>query len=250
MEIKEEKLSDEEDNVMSKATSSKGHKNDDTDDWTESSSEDEDEDEESRLPVLNRKIKKEKKSSSSSKSEESSDEETPKTSIQPLKIKKEKGSEAPKLQTTFIPRPIKAEPESDVENKSKFKKPSASQIPTLTRKRKRESSISEHLDSLVDDLLNTSGTTSTGKKSKKSKHNESIDQTFGSPAMSSTLMPNSKGKLSINKNLFETPLPPSKIKQEPQSEDESVKRKKSKKSLDNRKSLQSIQSDLFDSFLK
>lgn len=41
-----------------------------------------------------------------------------------------------------------------------------------------------------------------------------------------------------------------KIKEEPQSEDETVKRKKIKKSNGNYKSLKSIESDLFDSFLK
>lgn len=46
------------------------------------------------------------------------------------------------------------------------------------------------------------------------------------------------------------PEPQPKIKQEPQSEDESVKRKKIKKSPANRKSLHAMESDLFDSFLR
>lgn len=260
MKIKQEKISDTENKTGS-------------DDSSDSSSDEEEE--KTRRPISIKTIKKEKKSSSSnSKSSstsgsdsESSDDEAPKTPILPHKIKKEKDAETsrPSTSSTFIPRPIKVEPESDVEGKSKFKKPSenyrrsldVSQVASKTQKRKRNSSINEHLDSIVDDLLNTS--TNFADKSKKSKHNKSIDQSlddiltpFQSPAMSSTLKPTSKvnrpkTKLATN----ETPLPsPSKIKQEPQSEDEAGKRKKSKKSLDHSTSLKSFESELFNSFLK
>lgn len=185
------------------------------------------------------------------------------------KIKKEKDAPNATVTTTFIPRPIKVEPESDIEGKSKFKKPTTvsktmnnsqkSEMSVKPLKRKRESSISEHLDSLVDDILNTSNT---DRKSKKSKPNESIDEasvdlsttTFQSPSLSSTLKPSSKSKQkskSFFNKLNDPSLPsPSIIKQEPQSEDEFGKLKKNKQSLDNSKSLKSIQNDLFDSFLK
>lgn len=251
MKIKQEKISDTENKTGSDDSSS------------------DEEEERPRRPT----IKREEKSSSSNSSQssgsdsESSDDDAPKTPIPPHKIKKEKSAEksTPSTSSTFIPRPIKVEPESDAEGKSKFKKPSenyrrsvdASQAVSKAQKRKRNSSISEHLDSIVNDLLNTSS--NPADKSKKSKQNKSIDQSlddiltpFQSPAMSSTLKPaskanRSKAKLSTN----ETPLPsPSKIKQEPPSEDEAGKRKKSKKSLDNSTSLKSFESELFNSFLK
>ncbi|XP_055297668.1 DNA-directed RNA polymerase I subunit RPA43 [Sitodiplosis mosellana] len=272
VKIKQEKLSDTE----NKTGSRKSNNANESDDSSDSSSDEEEEKMHRPIPIPIANIKKEKKSSSSSNSNsnsssssdsESSDDEGPKTPIPPHKIKKEKDGEKSTTSnsTTFIPRPIKVEPESDVEGKSKFKKPSenyrrsldASQVASKSQKRKRNSSISEHLDSLVGDLLHS--TTNSAKKNKKSKHNESVDQTLGdiltpfqSPAMSSTLKPNSKENRAKNKLATnETPLPsPSKIKQEPQSEDEAGKRKKSKKSLDNSKSLKSIEDDLFSSFLK
>lgn len=164
--------------------------------------------EEKKLPILAglEKIKAERgETSDESESESESDESksneraddtsSSDTNIntvnkQPLKeIKKEKEITTPE---TFIPRPIKSEPQSDTEGTSKFKTPT-----------------SNH-------------------KLKKNK-NQSFDDvsTFVSPIMSSTL----------------------KIKQEPASEDESGNRKK-RKITQNSKSFESIENDLFNSFLK
>lgn len=113
----------------------------------------------------------------------------------PLKqIKKEKGIDDTKASATFIPRPIKSEPQSDTEGTSKFKKPA-------------------------------SNTSSTSTKPHKRNKNQSSDDV--SSFMLSAL----------------------KIKQEPPSEDESSKRKK-RKTTENSKSFESIENDLFDSFLK
>lgn len=106
-------------------------------------------------------------------------------------IKKEKQVEQSNTSTMFIPRPIKSEPQSDTESIAKFKTPKSSQ-------------------------------------SLKEKNTDESFGDMGSPILSSTL----------------------KIKQEPASEDESVKRKRSKKTQDYSKSLKSIENDLFDSFLK
>lgn len=96
----------------------------------------------------------------------------------PLKqIKKEKEHNDTDAAATYIPRPIKREPQSDTEGTSKFKKPASNTIQSTK-------------------LLSTV-----------------------------------------------------KIKQEPPSEDESGKRKK-RKTTENSKSFESIENDLFDSFLK
>lgn len=238
VKIKQEKLSDSERKTNSKKTSKSFGMNNESDESSESSeSESESSDGISTVNIKREKgalgssksiarIKQEKKSSGSSSTSQSSDDEAP----MPLhKIKKEK--RIGKL-TTFIPRPIKAEPESDMESITKCKS-------MKVKTRKRETSISEHLDSIVDDLL----------KEPSSKRKNIINQsptTFLTPVLSSTLKPNTKLTRTENNQL----VTPSKIKQEPQSEDESAKRKKIKRTSANSKSLQSMESDLFDSFLR
>lgn len=137
---------------------------------------------------------------------------------QPLlhSIKKEKEeSKQTAASTTFIPRPIKTEPQSDTEGMSKFKTPT-----------------SEH-------RLNESYTFI--KSQKNHRNSKTSNEHFGSPANQSLL----------NVSVLETPIMSStlKIKQEIMSEDESIKRKK-RKTTTNDKSLKLIESDIFDSFLE
>lgn len=109
--------------------------------------------------------------------------------------------------TTFIPRPIKSEPQSDTEGTSEMK--------TSTSSKSLNHQTKIRIDRFCSPI-------------KKTKQNQNLDttSTFDSPLLSSTL----------------------KIKQEPPSEDESVKRKRSKKTNKN-KSLLLIESDVFESFL-
>lgn len=204
-------------------------------------------------PIPLEKIKKEKQSESSTSSSESSDSDSddspPSKQLPPVKnIKRERNVDEPSTSTFLTPlrRNIKAEPVSDVEDRNSFKKPQTNDRLSLNRtSRKRTSSMSDQLESLVGEVLNRSDTRNgheSGAKSKKSKPDaENSNQSFAdlsttrfqSPALSSTIKPNSKEK---------TPL---KIKKEPQSEDESSKKKKTKT-----KDLGSMEGNLFDSFLK
>lgn len=118
-------------------------------------------------------------------------------------IKKEKRPKSLPKSATFIPRPIKSEPQSDIEGDGIGK----------IRKRKNESSVNEQLDFIVDSFFNTSSSNLSAMQ----------DQ-----VLSSTL----------------------KIKQEPPSEDESPMRKKAKKPSVKTKSLETMENDLFNSFLK
>lgn len=128
----------------------------------------------------------------------SSDSELEKCNAQSLKeIKKEKDIKGVNTSATFIPRPIKNEPQSDTEGTTKFKKPA----------------------------FNTSIPTKSHKKNKYQTDDD--DATLVPPFMPATL----------------------KIKQEPPSEDESGKRKK-RKLAESNKSFESIENDLFNSFLK
>lgn len=236
-----EKLSDSEEPLPKiSATALKKEKN--RNESSDSSSEDEDEPRQSTAngTASNGKPAVAAQNSDSKDDSSESDDDSAQKSLDVSNIKKEPESK-PAQRTTYIPRPIKAEPESDIEGKSKFKKPALTATPV--RKRKRESSISEHLDSIVGDLLNTSDAP---KNEKSTKQNDSIalhlsdTSGFHSPALSSTLNPNSKAN---RKNKWDQMPSPSKIKQEPQSEDESSKRRKRNNSM---KAID----DVFDSFLK
>lgn len=233
VQIKQEKLSDSEEESRSKITAKPPNmeSDSDSDESTEGESTRVKQEKNSRSIA---KVKQEKVSPECSSSSDSSDDES-ETELQKSvhRIKTEKIDAQSTKPATFIPRPIKVEPQSDVEGKTKFKKPSTNYNDGLnvtrmsgkTQKRKRESSISEQLDSIVDNLLDT---TTSGKRKKSKSNASNIDENLG------------------DLSVFQTPVLSStlKIKQEPQSEDESAKRKKSKKSL------KSMESDLFDSFLK
>lgn len=171
VEIKEEQFSDsEEERRYKNASTIKTHKSSDSSD--SSSSEDDDNE-----PSVVKKIKKEKITSSSSSSgsgsgsgsgsESDSDDDTKKF-IPQIEIKKEKISsssssdEEETSASTFITTKIKSEPMSDVESirgGSTFKKPSSANRRSLNAnqkseapKRKHNSSLSEHLDSIDTDF--------------------------------------------------------------------------------------------------
>lgn len=187
--IKQEKLSDSEEN--SKLTILSGlenikHERDEPSDESESDSdesESNDRPEESSSSDSEVDVKQEKQMNDSTIGSENG------VGLQLNQIKKEKEINDTNASAPFIPRPIKKEPHSDTEGRSKFKKPV---------------SIKLHKNQSSEDVPKPA-----------------------SPFMLSTV----------------------KIKQEPPSEDESGKRKK-RKTTENSKSFESIENDLFDSFLK
>lgn len=233
-----------------------------------------------------KKIKQEKDLSgqSSSDSDSSSSDAEQSTSKPLLKnIKKEKKSSESSSESddstsmpALISRKVKSEP---VEENSPFKKPLNNSLNVAkrdrsaekTRKRKRTSSMSDQIDSLVNDVLNRSGT-SNGSQAKSKKSNAYRSELsfgdlstagFQSPALSSTLKPNSSKTKSKTKNLadkmnaeIDSPQILTKLKQEPQSEDESTRKKEQKKSKKasvgdaSNQSLKSLENSLYDSFLK
>lgn len=158
------------------------------------------------------KVKREKQSPESSSTESSSDDSDDEQ-MHLNRIKRELNTEK-QSKRTFIPRPIKMEPQSDVEGIN----------PENKRNRKRKSSINEHIDSLVDSILNKSNP----EKKKRSK-------TSGNESTVSNLETSHHSTL--------------KIKQETNIEEESSARKKAKKSSTKSKSLKSMEKDLFESFL-
>lgn len=232
MEVKQEKISDSEEETRTKYPAYNENKHDEFSDSDESETGEND-----HISGSIARVKQENVSSECSSGSERSEDESAEPPETLHKVEKEKRVELPTKSKTFIPRPIKIEPQSDVERESNFKKPStkardsvnAIRMSGESRKRKRESSMSEQLDSLVDNLMNTT-------KSEKQKRfmscgsNEDLGDLslFQTPNLSSTL----------------------KIKQEPQSEDEMVKRKNGRKSSGETKTLKSRENDLFNSFLK
>lgn len=194
--IKEEKLSDSEEHTKSLLSSHFGEVKREQKNSIDTS--DSDESEEGPKSEVN--VKQEEQMHSANVS----------PLLQNIKKEKENKHTMSVSDATFIPRPIKTEPQSDIEGPSKFKTPTSTQ----SQKTRRSLKASDR---------------SSSPANKRKKLNQSLDitSTFETPIMSSTL----------------------KIKEEPASEDESAKRKKSKKT-ENTKSLKSIESDLFASFLK
>lgn len=252
-------------------------------------------------------MKKEKRSSESGSSSSSSDSNDSSSSSDsdsddnankiPAKIKKEKDAESSSISKTIdLPQSkaikIKTEPASDVEGKT-FKKPFATNSrlslnssqtsiasQKATTKRKRNTSISDQLDSILSETVHQNNANPSAKKKAKltptKDKRKSIrlmdsltDQTLGnlstafqSPSMSSTLKPNArigKGKtldssLANNKKVTKsTEKSPVKVKKEIPSEDESSKKSKKKSAAkDKTKSLNEsdLLSNLFSSYLK
>lgn len=265
--VKQEKFSDSEEKTEPSTTSKNKTEQPvgSSSEESSSSSSESSSDEEDKKPInLPKNIKQEKASSSessdsdsdSSESSDSTDSSDDDTSPPQKGIKKEKSTI--KL-NNFKPILIKSEPMSDAENSTPFKKPPTNyrrslnviktvQTPENGQKRRRTTSISEQLDSLVNEVLGTSGTEKKNDKrlslpAKKFKsNNDSMDisnvsaSSFQSPTLSSTLKPNSKTKFKSS----------SKIKQEPESGDE-VGKKKRKKQNGKSDELTSLQNDLFKS---
>lgn len=207
---------------------------------SEESSSDSESEDDTKQSVLLANIKKEKKSSSE-KSSSSSDSDSDSDSSD-----SSSSDEASPIKNKFKPIPVKTEPMSDAEHATtSFKKPATNVRRSLNlttpQNRKRTSSVSEQLDSLLNSVMKNDN------DKRKSLNKPSIDDsmdiddlsttTFQSPALSSTLKPNSKLKHLKS---------PSKIKIEPDSEDEVAKKKRKQ----NGKSLSSLQNDLFNNYLK
>lgn len=226
--VKKEELSDSDDefpvhksSVLNATVKTQEDSSDDSSS-EESTSEDESEDEHTKQSIILKNIKKESASLCSECS--SSDGEISESSDEPA-------------QNKFKSIPIKEEPVSDIDE-GKFKKPSSDYRRNLNasqsnatseknQKRRRTSSVSDQLDSLINEVM---GSKEKDKRnSLPAKQTKSNDQSmdfgnlsaFPSPALSSTLKPTSS-KLKRKIEL----ISPSKIKHEWDSEDETIKKVK------------------------
>lgn len=240
-------------------TAIKPHESSDESSSEESSSEESssddgtEEEKDTKQSILLKNIKKEETSSSESSDSSDSDSESSDSSDEPP---------PPRKKNNFKPIPVKAEPISDIEADTPFKKPPANYRRSLTfnqktatpdkhLKRQRTSSISEQLDSLLDEVRSTK-LGNDKRKSLPAKKTKSMDDSmdigdlstlaFQSPALSSTMKPGSK----LKRHTLDLKSP-SKIKKEPESDDELAKKKKNGKSD---KRLNSLQKELFNNYLK
>lgn len=200
----------------------------------DSSSEDNSEDEHTKQSITLKNIKKEPSSSSESSSGDVSDTDS---SDSESSNSSESSNKSAQNKFKKIPT-IKEEPVSDVEER-KFKKPStdfrrnlnASQTSDKSQKRRRTTSVTEQLDSLINQVMGSKGKDK--RKSVPAKrsilNNESMDignlSTFQSPALSSTLKPTSS-KLKRPKVEL---ISPSKIKHESDSEADNGKTRRNAK---------------------